>query len=97
MSKICFFLYIVICLCTFSYNTYACNVCHSKNPKMVAMHRALEYRDCFNCHKIESKKTLEEQKNKWYQILDVFAVMPQDKGKVASLIYFGPLELNTLS
>lgn len=28
----------------------ACNVCHSKNPKMVRMHAALEYKDCFDCH-----------------------------------------------
>jgi predicted CXXCH cytochrome family protein len=27
-----------------------CKVCHSKNPKMVAMHKALEYKDCFKCH-----------------------------------------------
>ena len=28
----------------------ACTVCHSKNPKMVAMHEALEFKDCFTCH-----------------------------------------------
>ena len=28
----------------------ACTVCHSKNPKMVSMHKALEYKDCFKCH-----------------------------------------------
>jgi len=28
----------------------ACNVCHSKNPKMAKMHAALEFKDCFNCH-----------------------------------------------
>ncbi len=27
-----------------------CKVCHSKNPKMVAMHTALEFKDCFKCH-----------------------------------------------
>jgi len=28
----------------------ACTVCHSKNPKMVRMHTALQYKDCFKCH-----------------------------------------------
>jgi len=27
-----------------------CTVCHSKNPKMVRMHEALEFKDCFKCH-----------------------------------------------
>jgi predicted CXXCH cytochrome family protein len=27
-----------------------CKVCHSKDPRMVAMHRALEFKDCFTCH-----------------------------------------------
>jgi len=27
-----------------------CTVCHSKNPKMVRMHEALGYKDCFLCH-----------------------------------------------
>jgi hypothetical protein len=27
-----------------------CTVCHSKNPKMVRMHKALEFKGCFNCH-----------------------------------------------
>lgn len=27
-----------------------CTVCHSKDPKMVRMHSALEFKDCFNCH-----------------------------------------------
>ena len=27
-----------------------CTVCHSKNPKMVAMHTALEFKDCIKCH-----------------------------------------------
>lgn len=27
-----------------------CIKCHSKNPKVVAMHEALKGRDCFNCH-----------------------------------------------
>lgn len=28
----------------------ACNVCHSKDPKMVHMHSALGFKDCFTCH-----------------------------------------------
>lgn len=43
-------------------STYACNVCHSKNQKMVNMHKALEYKNCFTCHKLEKKKTMEELK-----------------------------------
>lgn len=39
-----------------------CNVCHSKNPKMVAMHRELGFRDCFNCHGQGLKKTPEARK-----------------------------------
>jgi len=28
----------------------ACNECHSKNPKMVRMHSALGFKNCFSCH-----------------------------------------------
>jgi predicted CXXCH cytochrome family protein len=28
----------------------ACTVCHSKDPKMVRMHKALQYKDCFKWH-----------------------------------------------
>ena len=35
----------------------ACTVCHSKNPKMVRMHEALEYKDCFLCHGPTAKKS----------------------------------------
>jgi len=35
----------------------ACNVCHSKNPKMVNMHRELGFKDCFKCHGPTSKRT----------------------------------------
>lgn len=34
---------------------FECKVCHSKNPKMVAMHRALEGQNCFGCHKVGEK------------------------------------------
>lgn len=29
---------------------FECKVCHSKNPKMVAMHKALQGENCFGCH-----------------------------------------------
>lgn len=34
---------------------YECKVCHSKNPKMVAMHKALLGKNCFECHKVGAK------------------------------------------
>jgi hypothetical protein len=34
---------------------FECTVCHSKNPKMVAMHKANKGKDCFGCHKIGEK------------------------------------------
>ncbi|MBI5640794.1 MAG: hypothetical protein HZA17_10235 [Nitrospirae bacterium] len=40
----------------------ACNVCHSKNPKMVKMHEELGFKDCFNCHNPFNQKTDEERK-----------------------------------
>jgi hypothetical protein len=39
------------------HNALACNVCHSKNPKMVRMHEALEFKDCFSCHGPTAKKS----------------------------------------
>jgi predicted CXXCH cytochrome family protein len=36
----------------------ACTVCHSKNPKMVSMHKALEYKDCFKCHGPASERKM---------------------------------------
>ena len=41
---------------------FGCNECHSKNPKMVKMHKELEYKDCFNCHGPNAGKQLEERK-----------------------------------
>jgi len=43
-------------------NIFACNECHSTNPKMVKMHQELGYKDCFVCHGIGPKKSPEEQK-----------------------------------
>jgi hypothetical protein len=34
---------------------FECNVCHSKNPAMVKMHKAVRGRNCFDCHKIGEK------------------------------------------
>jgi hypothetical protein len=34
---------------------FECKVCHSKNPRMVAMHRALEGQNCFGCHRVGEK------------------------------------------
>lgn len=37
---------------------FKCTVCHSKNPAMVRMHKALQSRDdigCFDCHKVGEK------------------------------------------
>ena len=36
---------------------FQCNVCHSKNPAMVRMHKAVQARDigCFDCHKMGEK------------------------------------------
>ncbi len=34
---------------------FECKVCHSKNPRMVAMHKALEGQNCFDCHKVGEK------------------------------------------
>ncbi len=39
-------------------SVYACNVCHSKNPKMVKMHKVLEDRSCFTCHRLEKREVL---------------------------------------
>lgn len=34
---------------------FECKVCHSRNPKMVVMHKALEGQNCFGCHKVGEK------------------------------------------
>ena len=39
-----------------------CNVCHSKNPKMIKMHEELGFKDCFKCHGQGVDKTPEGQK-----------------------------------
>jgi len=39
----------------------ACTICHSKNPKMVNMHKALGFKDCFKCHGPGKKTSSENQ------------------------------------
>ena len=36
---------------------FQCNVCHSKNPAQVAMHKAVQTKEigCFECHKVGEK------------------------------------------
>jgi hypothetical protein len=41
------------------HEAYGCNVCHSKNPKMVKMNEELGLKDCFNCHGQGMAKTPE--------------------------------------
>jgi hypothetical protein len=46
---------IVSILAASSAQAYECKVCHSKNPRMVAMHKALEGQNCFACHQVGEK------------------------------------------
>jgi len=39
----------------FNAHAFECKVCHSKNPRMVAMHKALQGKNCFDCHKMGDK------------------------------------------
>ncbi len=41
-------------------NANACNVCHSKKPEIVKMHKALEFKECFSCHGIGRKQSKED-------------------------------------
>lgn len=36
-------------------HAFQCNECHSKNPAMVRMHKALQGRNCFDCHRMGEK------------------------------------------
>lgn len=36
-------------------DAFECNVCHSKNPAMVKMHKTLQGQGCFGCHKMGAK------------------------------------------
>ena len=46
---------IMFLLATQTVLAFQCNECHSKNPAMVRMHKALKGRDCFGCHKMGEK------------------------------------------
>jgi len=46
---------IMLLLVAQSAQAFQCNECHSKNPAMVRMHKAVQGRDCFACHKIGEK------------------------------------------
>lgn len=41
-----------ICIPAVTASAFHCTVCHSKKPGMVRMHKALQGRSCFDCHKI---------------------------------------------
>ncbi|MBK5275657.1 MAG: cytochrome c3 family protein [Desulfuromonadales bacterium] len=55
VSKTCLLLMTVGLMTASSAQAFECKVCHSKNPKMVAMHKALEGQNCFGCHKAGEK------------------------------------------
>ncbi len=48
-------LLIVVTLGAPAVHAFQCNECHSKNPAMVKMHKALQGRGCFDCHKVGEK------------------------------------------
>ncbi len=50
-------LFIWACMATPSALGFQCNVCHSKNPALVAMHKAVQAKEigCFDCHKAGEK------------------------------------------
>lgn len=62
MKKLAVSLIIIIAGYASDSHGFECKVCHSKNPKMVNMHKALGYKDCFKCHGLKKKKSPEEQK-----------------------------------
>jgi hypothetical protein len=55
VTRISLLLLAVALLAAPSSHAFECKVCHSKNPKMVAMHKALEGQNCFGCHQIGEK------------------------------------------
>ena len=61
MNKLIIFVFVFLAIIfTRSVDAFQCNVCHSKKPEMVAMHKALEFKDCFECHGVNSKKGRDE-------------------------------------
>jgi hypothetical protein len=57
-----FTLVIAACVAPAVREVSGCNVCHSKNPKMVKMHEELGFKDCFTCHGQGLDKTPKVQK-----------------------------------
>jgi len=49
-----------------------CNVCHSKNPAMVTMHKAVQSKDigCFDCHRVGEKLMGKAPAKDRYSLLD---------------------------
>jgi hypothetical protein len=50
-------LFLFLASLCFIEGAHACTVCHSKDPKMVRMHEALEFKDCFLCHGPATKRS----------------------------------------
>jgi len=48
-------LFVMLLLTAQKAQAFQCNECHSKNPAMVRMHKALQGRGCFDCHKMGEK------------------------------------------
>lgn len=46
---------LVLLLAAHSAYGFECKVCHSKNPAMVLMHKELQGRNCFDCHRVGEK------------------------------------------
>jgi len=47
-------IFFLLLLSPFPALAFKCNVCHSKNPAMVRMHRAVQEKEigCFDCHRV---------------------------------------------
>ncbi|KAF0220850.1 MAG: hypothetical protein FD174_847 [Geobacteraceae bacterium] len=50
-------LFFWLCLSVPPARAFQCNVCHSKNPAMVRMHKAVQAKEigCFDCHRVGEK------------------------------------------
>lgn len=59
----CSFLLLAVIILMLDSPSFACNVCHSKNPKMVNMHRALGFKDCFTCHGPRKKTSSQDRES----------------------------------
>jgi hypothetical protein len=59
---LCLILVIVAWFCSPVCEAAACNVCHSKNPRMVRMHEEIGFKDCFKCHGQGLEKDPEKKK-----------------------------------